>query len=384
MWRKIRAVLIATLAGVHLVAADVSYSADRDINKNPVNLAALLALSGSTAEQGEWIAKGLALGLEKAERRHGRKFTLLVEDTAGDPKTALSAYQSLHARTTFPVVFSFGSGVGVALTPVVNRDRVVQFGLATATPAYRTPDDYTFRNFPSAELEARFLVRLINDKLAATEIGILKINNEYGMGSAKAFREQFEQLGKTVLFEETFEPGNTDFKSALVKLRSTPAKLIYLAAYPSEGALILKQMRELGITAQVIASVAILGSKNFLELAGAGSEQLLVATSAPVYLGNSEPSVLEFVDDYRRKYLEEPGLQHIFAARAYDAAMLIADAVEQCRSASSDCIKEYLFSVKNYRGASGVLTFDRHGDVENEFSLQRVINGKFTAFDSDE
>ncbi len=372
------------LAATARLATTLCFAADTGAQETSVQLAALLALSGSATEQGEWIAKGLELGLEKAERTYGRKLGLLIEDTGGDPKTALSAYQSLRARAAFPVVFSYGSGVGVALTPVVNRDHVVQFGLATAAPAYRTPDDYTFRNFPSAELEARFLVRSIHEKLGTTKIGILQINNEYGMGSAKAFRGEFEQKGGTVLFEESIEPGNTDFKSTLLKLKSTPAQFIYLASYPTEGALILKQMRELGITAQVIASVAILGSKNFLELAGAGSEQLLVATSAPVYLGNTEPSVREFVDAYRQKYHDEPGVQHIFAARAYDAALLTAEAVQNCTTPTADCIRDFLFSVKGYHGASGILTFDRNGDVDNKFSLQKIENGKFTAIDTEQ
>jgi branched-chain amino acid transport system substrate-binding protein len=140
---------------------------------------------------------------------------------------------------------------------------------------------------------------------------------------------------------------------------------------------VLKQARQLWITAQFIASVAILGAKNFQELAGEGAEGLYFSSSTPAFLNSKEPSVRKFIELYRTKYHEEPGVQHVFAARAYDAAILAAKALTKCGE-ESDCIRDYLFAVKNYSGASGSITFDRNGDVANTFSLQRVIHGQFT------
>lgn len=357
------------------------WSEGPDGNAEPKSLltAAFIPLTGSAAEQGEWIARGLELGREQVARRYGVSIHLRQEDTVADPKTAVSAYQSLRAREDFKVAFTYGSGVGIALSAPTNRDKVIQFGLATATPAYRSPDDFTFRNFPSAELEAAFLVHTTLADLGARELGIIKIENDFGIGSAKAFRAEYEKNGGKVIFEESIEPGATDFRSLLTRLRRFNAAVIYIAAYPGEGALFLKQARQLGIGAQFVASVAILGAKNFTDLAGEGAEGLLISSSTPAFLESKEPSVLEFVKLYREKYREEPGVQHIFAARAYDAMILIGQGYKKCGNDNTECLRDFLFGVKDFIGASGTLTFDRNGDVQNSFSLQQIKSGHLVA-----
>ncbi|MBN8548146.1 MAG: ABC transporter substrate-binding protein [Deltaproteobacteria bacterium] len=348
--------------------------------RGALQTAAFLPFTGSAAEQGEWIRAGLELGRDKALSALGVSIEIQYEDTVADPKTAMSAYQGLRSRDDFKIAFSYGSGVGIALTAPVNRDKVIQIGLATASPAYRTPDDYTFRNFPSAELESAFLVSKTLNDLHGKEIGIVKIDNDFGVGAAKSFRAEYEKQGGRVLFEESIEPGSTDFKSLVTRLRQYNARYIYIAAYPSEGAQFLKQARQLGMSAQFIASVAILGAKNFQDLAGSGAEGLLISTSTPVFLASKEPSVIEFVNQYREKFHEEPGIQHIFAARAYDAMLLSAHAFKACGKADTDCMREYLFQTRNFIGASGTLSFDRNGDVSNTFSLQQVRNGRLEGY----
>jgi branched-chain amino acid transport system substrate-binding protein len=198
--------------------------------------AAFLPLTGSAAEQGDWIRAGLELGKEEAENELGVSLDLRFEETMADPKQAVSAYQNLKSRENFKIAFTYGSGVGIALSAITNQDKVIQIGLATASPAYRSAEDYTFRNFPSAELEARFLVDSAVKILNATELGILKIENDYGLGTAKAFRSEYEKAGGKVLFEEEIEPGATDFRSLLTRIRRVNPKVIYIASYPGEGA----------------------------------------------------------------------------------------------------------------------------------------------------
>ena len=74
----------------------------------PLLTAAFIPLTGSAAEQGDWIRRGLELGREQARAKYGVTVNLRVEDTAADPKTAMSAYQSLHAREDFKVAFTSG------------------------------------------------------------------------------------------------------------------------------------------------------------------------------------------------------------------------------------------------------------------------------------
>lgn len=112
-------------------------------------LAAILPLTGNAADQGKWARRGFELAREELQTSKGTSISLLYEDSHGaDPSSAVKAYKSIQLHRKVPVVFSYGSGVGMALTPLVNSDRVIQMGIATATPKYTSAGDFTFRNFP--------------------------------------------------------------------------------------------------------------------------------------------------------------------------------------------------------------------------------------------
>ncbi len=355
------------------------YAVTKQKRSETITFGAILPLTGSGADQAEWIRRGFDLALDEVNKDRKTPLTIAYEDSGGDTQKAISVYRKLRTEFSIPLVLTWGSGIGIALTPLVNEDKVVQMGVATAANAYSTPDDFTFRNFPRAEQEAVFLSDAILHRLKHTEVAILKINNDYGKSSMDSFKERFLLGGGKVIVEETFSPNDSDFRTQLTKLKKLSPKLIYLATYPKEGGLLLRQAKELGLTSRFVASVAILGGKEFFNLAGASAEGLIVATSIPSFTSSVEPRVKAFVQTYTERFGEEPGAEHIYTARAYDALHILAGAVSTCGK-DSECIKEKLFKVQNYHGVSGTFSFDRSGDVSSEFNLQIVKNGKFAPF----
>src|SRR3989344_1939823 len=213
-----------------------------------IKIGVILPLTGSGQDQGEWVRRGLELALDKLRTSNiDPAIELFYEDSKGEPKLAISAYQKLRLEQNISAMITWGSGVGLALTPLVNKDQVVQMGVATAIPSYNTPDDFTFRNFPSATLEADYLTDAVLNQLGAKQISILKINNDYGISSADAFTSRYLSKGGKVLIEETFESGSTDYRTTLTKLKQHNPRFIYLATSPKEGGLILRQAKELGL-----------------------------------------------------------------------------------------------------------------------------------------
>lgn len=369
-------ILLQLAAGLALSHAD-------DRGPIRVEAAAFLPLTGSAAEQGAWIRDGLQLGSDAAREQFNVVLNFSLEETEADPRKAVAAYQQLRTRKSFPVMYSYGSGVGIALSTAANRDQIVQIGLATASPAYRSPDDFTFRNFPSAELESRFIANVAHEELAARSIGLVHIENDYGLGAASSFRLEIEKRGVPIVFQESIEPNSTDLRALIARLKARPVDLLYLALYPTEGALFLRQARALGLTTRALASVAILGSERFTELAGQAADGLLVATSLPHFHGSTSPAVQDFVRRYQAMLGSPPSVQAIFAARAYDAALITAKAATQCQVVTATCLRDELFKVRHFQGASGTLSFDHYGDVSSEFQLQRLVSGQFLPFGSD-
>jgi branched-chain amino acid transport system substrate-binding protein len=81
----------------------------------------------------------------------------------------------------------------------------------------------------------------------------------------------------------------------------------------------------------------------------------------------------EFSEKYKVRYNREV---EIGADTAYDAVMLIAEAMRETNSTDPDKVKEYLAGIKTYAGVSGNLTSDGKRDFVKDFLLKQVKNGK--------
>lgn len=368
MWQPIVASIVALNCGsIEVASGDPAPLAGKPV------FAAILPLTGNAADQGEWARRGFEIARDELKVGK-REVQLIYEDSkGGDPTAAVQAYKALQVRNRVPVVFTFGSGVGMALSPLVNADRVIQMGIATATPKYSSPADYTFRNFPSASDEAVFIATALAKRLHIRKIALLNIESDYGVGTAKELRTQIEGMGGSIVFSESYAPPETDFKPLLLKVKQSDAELVFLASYPTDGALILKQAKQLGIGKQFAGSVAIIGGKEFFELAGDAAEGLLVASSIPA-------QDTSFGKRYEQLYPGESPAQRITAARCYDALMVVAQTLEKCVSAEAGCIKDELFKVHEYRGASGNFSFDPQGDITAEFAFFKIRNQAFAPF----
>ncbi len=342
---------------------------------------AILPLTGNGADQGGWNRDALELARDQINADggiHGVPLEIVFEDSKrGDVAQATLAYQSLKTRGPMPAVLSWGSGVGIALTNLVNDDRVIQMGIATSSPAYSTPGDFTFRTFPSGSAEGAFSAGLVFNRLGAREVSILFVQNDYGLANKTAFREKFEELGGRVLSEESVAAGTLDAKSELTKIKNSGASVVFLAVYPQEGAIILQQANDLGLSPQFIASNAIQSGAEFFEVAGDSAEGLLV-TVGKFDPDSPDEATQELVRAYAEKYARTPTA---YDARAFDGLNVIVRAMRACDDPmDTECVRQKLASTRDYPGAAGVITFDEFGDIQADFQILQVKSRQFVPY----
>ncbi len=342
-----------------------------------VKIPVLIPLTGNASEQAIWIKQGLELATHQINQSSDFQIELLYQDTQLDPKTAISAYRHLKSFDSFPAIITMGSGVAMALSPIVNQDQVIQMGVATETVDYTSPDDYNFRTSPTAEQVAGFAENFITNQLKANKIAIIKINNDYGISSANELKKKFLRDGNLIVAEEVVQPGDSNFRSQLLKVKTSAPDLIYLISYPNEGALILKQAKQLGLNTKILATTAINGNENFLELAAGGAEGISVISMTPVIPNSPNPLTVKFIKDFEGFFKFPPSLQAFLALKSYDALMILANQIKTCGPKDTACIKEKLFQVKSYQGSSGKIAFDHNGDVTSDLYILTVKDGAF-------
>ena len=345
-------------------------------SEKEIKIGAILSLTGSIADQGKWVRNGLELSEEEINENkiNGKAINLIIEDGRADKKPSLDAYHNIKLQYDVPIVITMGSSVAIALNPIVNEDNVIQMGVATASPDYTTPNDFNFRVFETATLEMEKLANEIKNNFGFDTVAVLWINNEYGKGVKNAFVNSFEEYGE-IVYMDSFDLGERDFRTYLENLRAKNPDAIVLVTYTKEGANIMKQARKSGIDLQFFSSQAILAGAELFDIAGEHAEGLLIAN--PKFdFESEEPYISKFREAYISKFDEEPS---IYGGRAYDALKILAKALENCGQ-DTVCIKDYLFTVKNYEGVSGLISFDENGDVIRPFELKVIKNKKIIPY----
>ncbi|MFH1358278.1 MAG: ABC transporter substrate-binding protein [archaeon] len=345
-----------------------------------IKIGAILALTGSIANQGEWIQNGLEFAKDEINSNNGingKKIEIIYEDAQVDPKLAINSYNKLRNFNNVNIIITMGSGVGIALTPLVNEDKVIQIGVATASPDYSTQGDFTFRTYETADLEMKNLATIMYNDFNIRKVASLYINNDYGEGVKRVFEEEFKNLGGEIVISEAFNVGDVDFRTHINKVKASKPDALYIAPYTKEGGYLLKNSKELDLDLQIFSSQAIFGGEELFTIAGDAAEGLFIA--APEFnLDSGDENMKNFIEQYKKKYQTEP---EIYAARAYDSVIVIGIAIEECGSDDkTECIKNELFKIKNHQGISGEISFDENGDVLREFELKIVKNGKIIPY----
>jgi len=258
----------------------------------------------------------------------------------------------------------------MAVAPIANQNKVVLFSPGASTPRLTGAGPYVFRNWQSDAYEAKIMARyLLND--GKRRVTVLAINNDFGLALLEYFRKHFETLGGTILATERFEQDATDFRGQLAKIRASNPDALYLLSYPKETGNIVNQAREMGLRASIYG-VAAMEDPTLIRVAGRNAENI-VYTKA-VEPGPNDAVYRRFVGAYRVEFGQEPGL---IADTGYDAVKMVAQAAESLARLDGESLARALGTIKNYQGASGLMSFDANGDIIKPVGLKAIRNGQF-------
>ncbi len=364
---RIFGVLMFTV--ILLLSACGKQSSESDV----IKVGATLPLSGDAALWGQNTKKGIELALEKINLSGGvlgKKLVVIYEDTRALPRKGVDAYNKLTTVDEVSAIIDDSvSGVTLAMAPLAERDKVVVLATGATAPEITNAGDYIFRIWNSDAYESEVAANYIHEELKGKRVAILFINNEYGKGLEQAFIKAFRTLGGQISTSQAFAQGQSDIRSQITKIKSTNPDVIYLIAYPKEAPFAIQQIRELGAQQQIMGTVA-LHDVSIIENAGKFAEGLLI----PYPKEFTGSVVTTFKIQYEKKYSESPG---ITSDVGYDAIEMIAQAIELSGGYSGEDIQQGLTALKNFSGASGVMTFDSCGDVKKPMIVKRVSDKIF-------
>lgn len=368
------------LAGMLLSAALLNTTAQA---QEPIIIGGNLELSGAAAAYGTPVAESLELAIEQRNDAggilDGQLIELLLNDNQSDLTESASIATRLVSKNVVGIVGPTATGVAQAAIPVITENGMPTI-LAASTGDDLTLDDsgnvleYLFRvcfedsyqglaagQYASETLEAKTAVIITDQAL------------DYSLGLADSFTTKFEENGGTIVKQESYSSGDTDFQAILTTLLGQEFDILYVPGYYTETGLIIQQAREMGITQPIIGGDGY-SSNTLIELAGAQNATDIYYTTH-FYEESENPAVQEFINAYEAKFGKKPDT---FAALGYDASNLLLDAIERAGSTDPEAIKDALAATQDFDGITGTFSIDENHNPIKPAIMIKLENGQVT------
>ena len=267
---------------------------NRDTQTGPseVRVAVAGPLTGNAAAFGEMIKRGAELKakeINEAGGINGMKLTLIFGDDAGTEKEARAvATRFATDRRIVAVVGHFNSSCSLAGKPIYAENGIVELSPGSTNVSVCEGSDWTFRNLYRDDFQGEFIAKYIKNVLTELEsVGVLFDNDDYGRGLKDAFTAEAEMIGLNIVAAEAYDRDNTDFKAQLTSIKAKNPDAIFVSGLYSQAALIVKQAREAGITAQFFGADGV-DSPDFLKIAGEAAEGTYLTTPFTFGAGGEE------------------------------------------------------------------------------------------------
>ena len=339
--------------------------------KEPIKIGAILPLTGEGASYGDVWKKAIELGRSGIEAKYGQKVEIIYEDSQMKPADSATAAVKLINTDKVKAIIIGTSRESLAAAPIAEANKVLMMSGGTSAEITKA-GDYVFRTYPSDLYQGNDLADFAMKK-NYTQMAVLFLNDEYGKGITDVFGQRLELIGGKVVASEEFQAqGASDYKTQLTKIAKEKADAILIIGSQNQYALILKQMKELGISLPVLAGEAF-KDQAILDTAKELSEGV-------IFTAFVDPQTLEgekFNSLYREKYASEPGA---YAAEFFDNTELLLTSLIENKG-DVERAKSWLYTVKDWHGATGITNFDSNGDVVGKsYTIYTVKNGQFVPY----
>lgn len=195
----------------------------------------------------------------------------------------------------------------------------------------------------------------IEDLEAQTAWMLVDQAYDFTTALASFFAQRFTEQGGTIVLEDTYQSGDTDFSAQIARLQALDPQpdVLFVSAIPNEAGITTKQIREAGLTQPIISGDGF-DTPLIAEVAGEDADDVFYSTHAA--LDNPDPKVQAFVTAYEDEFGNPP--ENAFAALGYDMMNLIADAIERAGSTEPEAIRDALAATQNFAGVTGTITYE--------------------------
>ena len=337
-------------------------------------------LTGQNASLGKDVERGARMAVDDLNANPpvigGKKvrIELQVEDDAGDPRQATQVAQRLVDAGVKGVVGHFNSGATIPASKIYFDNHIPEISQSSTNPKYTQQGfDTAFRLVANDGQLGTVLGKYAVTKWNAKTVAVIDDRTAYGQGIADEFLKSAQASGAKLVSRQYTTDKATDFRGVLTAVKGENPDVVFYGGMDAQGGPMIRQMQQLGMQSKFMGGDGICTGE-LPALAGSALQgrQVICAEA-----GGITPEYSAGMEDFKKRFKAKYGQDVvIYAPYAYDAVMILVDAMK--RAGSSDPAK-YLSFLKqsDYKGVVGETRFDSRGDLQNAtLTLYTFNDGK--------
>ena len=284
-------VLAAGLAAFGLAGSvAAARAAEPGVTDDTITIGTYGPLTGPAASVGLGARDGFNMAIKEINAAggiNGRKLKVLTEDDGYSPARALAATKKLIDQDgVFMIVSLGGSNDTLSTIDYVKSQHRILYASIASVPAITQPfNKYLFRG-ATAEV-ARYSevnTEFVTQALRASRIAIISGRDEYSHNKSEGdIRLLKSWWNLTPVARVEFNLGDHDFTPQILQIKAASPDVIMVVANPAEGAVIIRQIRELGLATPMFVSSTMV-DKATAATAGAAAEGLTASYLLPYEL----------------------------------------------------------------------------------------------------
>jgi ABC-type branched-subunit amino acid transport system substrate-binding protein len=343
-----------------------------------VRLGFLGPLEGSVlVREGTQMLQGTMLAIEEANKRGGYRgipYKLMVHNDVGLWGAAANEIVAMDDEGVWAWLGSIDDIVSHVAIRATLKLEIPNVNTGDPDPTFtETNIPWVVRTIPDDRQSSYALVNRVFVKDGHKRVAMIRANNRYGRVGTLHFNRTATRLGNPIIIEERFNDGETDFTTQIERVKKANPDAIALWGNAKESALILKQIRAMGLMQPVYTSDRVV-TREFLNIAGPLAEG--VVTTCQYNPEADDPKLKKFKADYQKRFGVEPD---VFAAHAYDGMNILIQSIERA-GLNRALIRDVLTDMKitnGYKGVTGELVYDGTWNNIRPIFMAEVKNGKF-------
>jgi ABC-type branched-subunit amino acid transport system substrate-binding protein len=344
----------------------------------PIMSTVSVATGGKSHEEslGVKMLQGARLAIEQANARGGylkRKipFELVIANDNGlwgasGNEIIKMAYKD-HVWAILGTID--GANTHIAIR-VALKAEVVMLTSGDTDPTYiETNIPWVMRVIGDDRQQGYLLVDYLYRKMGFQRVGIIRASNRYGRFGVREINDGSRRLNRPIVMEMAYKVGSGHYTLELERLKAAQVDAIVHWGDAEDGAHILNEMREMGMTQPFFCSDRCV-QEEFVQIAGKNAEGVIC--SYPWNPDRQDPKLEAFKKAFRERYGEEA---ETYAAHAYDGMNLLIWAIQVAGLNRAKIRDVIAYLPKPWPGVTGDIPLSAALDDVGDVFLARFENG---------